>query len=160
MAKRPKKSALPQQKQRDPIPRSSAPPLLGREAEIALIDRRLAQINQGGATFFISGAPGIGKSALLDEAKNRARERGIVVLGMTGVLAEAHLAFAGLQQALHPLMKQARSLPALQRSALLNAFGMSGAATEAPDVWLVALATLTLLTEGANHKSILLVVDD
>src|SRR4029453_11624471 len=95
-----------------------------------------------------------------EEAKNRARERGIVVLGMTGVLAEAHLAFAGLQQALHPLMKQARSLPALQRSALLNAFGMSGAATEAPDVWLVALATLTLLTEGANHKSILLVVDD
>jgi len=134
--------------------------LLGREAEIALIDQFLDRINQGGATFFISGAAGIGKSALLEEAKNRARERGIVVLGMTGVLAEAHLAFAGLQQALRPLMKQAKSLPAHQRSALLNAFGMGGATTEAPDIWLVALATLTLLTEGASRKPILLVVDD
>ena len=134
--------------------------MLGRETEIALIDRFLDQIDQGGATFFISGAAGIGKSALLEEAKNRARERGIVVLGMTGVLAEAHLAFAGLQQALHPLMKQAKSLPAHQRSALLNAFGMVSATTEAPDIWLVALATLTLLTEGASHKPILLVVDD
>jgi DNA-binding CsgD family transcriptional regulator len=160
MAKRPKKSALPQQKQRDRIPRSSAPFLLGRETEIALIDQLLDQINQGGATLFISGAAGIGKSALLEEAKNRARERGIIVLGMTGVLAEIHLAFAGLQQALHPLMKQAKALPAHQRSALLNAFGMGRAATEAPDIWLVALATLTLLTEGASHKPILLVVDD
>src|SRR5215471_7431140 len=123
MAKRLKKSALPRQKQHDRIPRSSAPFLLGREAEIALIDQLLDRIDQGGTTLFISGAAGIGKSALLEEAKNRACERGAVVLGMTGVLAEAHLAFAGLQQALHPLMKQAKSLPAHQRSALLNAFG-------------------------------------
>ena len=136
------------------------PSLLGRETEIALIDQLLDRIDQGGTTLFISGAAGIGKSALLDEAKNRARERGIVVLGMTGVLAEAHLAFAGLQQALRPLMKQAKSLPAHQRSALLNAFGMGGATTEAPDIWLVALATLTLLTESASHQPILLVVDD
>src|SRR5215510_8770813 len=160
MAKRLKKSPLPRQKQHDRIPRSSAPFLLGREAEIALIDQLLDGIDQGGSTLVISGAPGIGKSALLEEAKSRARERGIVVLGMTGVLAEAHLAFAGLQQALHPLMKHAKALPTQQRSALLNAFGMGGAATEAPDVWLVALAALTLLTEGASHEPILLVVDD
>jgi DNA-binding CsgD family transcriptional regulator len=160
MAKRLKKSALSRRKERDAIPRSSMLSLLGREAEIVLIDQLLDRIDQGGATLFISGAAGIGKSALLEEAKNRALERGIVVLGMTGVLAEAHLAFAGLQQALYPLMKQAKSLPAHQRSALLNAFGMGGAVTEAPDVWLVALATLTLLTEGASHKPILMVVDD
>jgi DNA-binding CsgD family transcriptional regulator len=160
MAKRLKKSASPQQKQRDPVLRSRVPSLLGRETEIALIDRLLDRIDQCGATLFISGAPGIGKSALLEEAKDRARERDIVVLSMTGVLAEAHLPFAGLQQALHPLMKQAKSLPAHQRSALLNAFGMGGATTEAPDIWLVALATLTLLTEGASHEPILLVVDD
>src|ERR1700752_4087527 len=160
MAKRPKKSALPQQKQRDPIPRSSAPFLLGRETEIALIDQLLDRINQRGATFFVSGAAGIGKSALLEEAKNLARERGIVVLGMTGVLVEAHLAFAGLQQALYPLMKQAKSLPAHQRSALLNAFGMGCAAPEARGVCLVGLPMVTLLTEGTSHKPILLVVDD
>lgn len=160
MAKRPKKSALPLQKERERIPRSRLPSLLGRETEIDLIDQLLDRIDQGGATLFISGAAGIGKSALLEEAKDRARERGIAVLGMTGVLAEAHLAFAGLQQALHPLMKQAKSLPAHQRSALLSAFGMGGATIEAPDIWLVALATLALLTEGPDYKPILLAVDD
>ena len=55
----------------------------GREAEIALIDRLLERIDQGGSTLIISGAPGIGKSALLDEAKSWARERGIIVLSMT-----------------------------------------------------------------------------
>jgi DNA-binding CsgD family transcriptional regulator len=160
MAKRPKKSAPSQQKTRGSVPRARVSSLLGRETQIALVDQLLDRIDQGGATLFMSGAPGIGKSALLEEAKHRARERDIVVLGMTGVLAEAHLAFAGLQQALHPLMKQAKSLPDHQRSALLNAFGMRSATGEAPDVWLVALATLTLLTEGASHKPILLVVDD
>ncbi|WP_316396268.1 ATP-binding protein [Bradyrhizobium sp. 33ap4] len=160
MAKGPKKSAFPLQKERDRIPRSRLPSLLGRETEIDLIDQLLDRIDQGGATLVISGAAGIGKSALLEEAKDRARERGIAVLGMTGVLAEAHLAFAGLQQALHPLMKQAKSLPAHQRSAFLSAFGMGGATTEAPDIWLVALATLALLTEGPDHKPILLAVDD
>src|SRR4029450_420685 len=47
MAKRPKKSALPLQKQRDRIPRSSSPFLLGREAEIALIDQLLDRVDQG-----------------------------------------------------------------------------------------------------------------
>ncbi|WP_430648829.1 hypothetical protein [Bradyrhizobium vignae] len=84
----------------------------------------------------------------------------MVVLGMTGVLAEVNLAFAGLQQALRPLMKLAKALPPRQQSALLNAFGLGEEAAEPPDVWLVALATLTLLTESATHKPILLVVDD
>ena len=51
-------------------------------------------------------------------------------------------------------------MPPRQQSALLNAFGLSDEAAESRDIWLVALATLTLLTEGANHKPILLVVDD
>ncbi|WP_376973502.1 ATP-binding protein [Bradyrhizobium erythrophlei] len=158
MAKRLKKTALSRDKQRDGIPRSTW--LQGRETEIALIDRLLDQIDQGGATLVISGAPGIGKSVLLEEAKSRARECGITVLGMTGVLAEVHIAFAGLEQALRPLMKQAKSLAPQQRSALLSAFGMNEDSGGSPDIWLVALATLTLLTGGADQKPILLVADD
>jgi DNA-binding CsgD family transcriptional regulator len=159
MAKRRKKIALPQQDQRKGAP-SRAPSLQGREAEIALIDQLLDRIDRGGSTLVISGAPGIGKSALLDEAKSRARERGIIVLSMTGVLAEVHLAFSGLERALRPLMKRAKSLAPHQRSALLNAFGLSDDAAVPPDIWLVALATLTLLTGGESHKPILLVADD
>ncbi|WP_246667642.1 AAA family ATPase [Bradyrhizobium macuxiense] len=158
MAKRLKKTALPRPKQREGVPRSTS--LQGRETEIALIDQLLDRIDQGGSNLVVSGATGIGKSAILDEAKSRARECGITVLGMTGVLAEVHIAFAGLEQALRPLMKQAKSLASRQRSALLNAFRMSDDAAASPDIWLVALATLSLLTEGAGHKPILLIADD
>ena len=79
MAKRLKKTAIPQQNQRKSAPPSSVPSLQGREAEIALIDQLLDRLDRGGSTLLISGAPGIGKSALLDEAKSRARERGIIV---------------------------------------------------------------------------------
>jgi predicted ATPase len=160
MAKRLKKTAFPRHEQREGAPRSRVPSLQGRETEIALINQLLDRIDQGGSTLVVSGAPGIGKSALLEEAKSRARKRGITVLGATGVMAEVHLAFAGLEQALRPLMKQGKSLAPHQRSALLKAFGMSDDAAASPDIWLVALATLTLLTGGAGRKPILFVADD
>jgi hypothetical protein len=62
------------------------------------------------------GRPGIGKSALLEVAKHRARTCGISVLSMTGVLAEVHLPFAALEQALRPRMKRTESLAPHQRS--------------------------------------------
>ncbi len=78
---------------------------------------------------------------------------------MTGVPAEVHLPFAALEQALRPLMKQAARLVPRQRSALLTAFGMQHDVA-APDIFLVALATLSLLSEGAARRPILLVADD
>jgi DNA-binding CsgD family transcriptional regulator len=126
---------------------------------MALIGRLIDRIDQGGSTLVISGEPGIGKSALLEFARHQASERGISVLSMTGVLAEVHLPFAALEQALRPLMKRAAGLVPHQRSALRAAFGMQDD-TGAPDIFLVALATLALLTESATRKPILLVADD
>lgn len=134
-------------------------PLLGRDKDLALIDHLIDRINQGGWTLVLNGEPGIGKSSLLAAAKYRAHERGLLVLTMTGVLAEVHLPFAGLEQALRPLMKRAEGLPTRQQSALLAAFGMRNDA-EPPDIFLVALATLNLLTESATRKPILLIADD
>ncbi|WP_216850575.1 LuxR family transcriptional regulator [Acidisoma sp. L85] len=133
--------------------------LQGRQQDIALIDHMIERIDQGGSTLVISGEPGIGKTALLDIAKRRARERGVSVLAMTGVLAEVHLPFAALEQALRPLMKRADSLVPRQRSALLAAFGMHDD-VGAPDFFLVALATLSLLAESTPRRPILLVADD
>jgi hypothetical protein len=78
---------------------------------------------------------------------------------MTGVLAEVHLPFAALEQALRPLMKGAEGLVPRQRSALLAAFGMHDDAGP-PDIFLVALATLSLLSERATREPLLLVADD
>ena len=133
--------------------------LQGREDDIALIEHLIDRIDQGGSTLIISGEPGIGKSALLEVAKHRALERDVSVLSMTGVLAEVHLPFAALEQAMRPLMKRAAGLVPRQRSALLAAFGMHND-RGAPDIFLVALATLSLLTESATRRPILLIADD
>src|ERR1700743_3968925 len=110
MSTRPKKTGLPLRKPRASTPRFALPPLQGRDQDIALIDGLLERVDQGGSTLLISGEPGIGKSALLDVARHRAGERGVSVLGMTGVLAEVHLPFAALELALRPLMKRAEAL--------------------------------------------------
>src|SRR6201984_1579645 len=159
MTRRAKKTDLPPRKRRTRATRSAALVLPGREQDIALIDHLIDRIEQGGSTLVISGEPGIGKSALLEVARRRASEHAVSVLSMTGVMAEVHLPFAALEQALRPLMKRAADLVPRQRSALLAAFGMHDD-MGAPDLFLVALATLSLLTESATRKPILLVADD
>src|ERR1700752_4495940 len=104
MVKQAKQTHLPQRAARASATRSPFPALQGRDKDVALIDHLLDRIDQGGSTLVISGEPGIGISALLAAAKHRAQECGFLALGMTGVLAEAHLPFAGLEQALRPLM--------------------------------------------------------
>jgi AAA ATPase domain len=158
MAKQTRKAYLPP-KRHASVAQSMPLVLQGRDHDIALIDHLIDRIDQGGSTLVISGEPGIGKSALLELARHRAGERGISVLTMTGVLAEVHLPFAALEQALRPLMKRAASLVPRQRSALMAALGTSDD-MGAPDIFLVALATLTVLTESATRKPILLVADD
>jgi hypothetical protein len=74
-------------------------------------------------------------------------------------MSESHLPFGALQQALSPILKQIDTLPTRQRSALQAAFGLSEDPI-APDIFLVALATLTLLTASAGRKPILLAADD
>jgi predicted ATPase len=131
--------------------------LLGRESEIEHLEQLLDQAPARGAALLVRGEPGVGKSALLNEAGRRASERGMPVLRTTGHLSEAQLPFAGLHQLLRPVTPQIGALPLAQRDALLGAFG-SG--RDAPDLFLVALATLTLLSDAAARTSLLLIADD
>ena len=138
---------------------AASPVLYGREDDVALIDRLLDRVCDGGAALVLGGEAGIGKSALLEVAKDIAHDRGMRVLRLCGVTSEAHLPFGALQQAIGPILKQAHKLPPRQRSALDAAFGLGDDAT-APDIFLVGLATLTLLTASAARKPILLIADD
>ncbi|HEY0107807.1 MAG TPA: AAA family ATPase [Rhizomicrobium sp.] len=139
--------------------RIASPVLYGREGDMALIEGLIDRVRDGGSALVISGEPGIGKSSLLEAAQDRAHARGLRVLRLCGVTSEAHLPFGALQQAIGPILGRADTLPARQRSALQAAFGLSDDATS-PDIFLVGLATLTLLTAGAARKPILLVADD
>jgi DNA-binding CsgD family transcriptional regulator len=132
--------------------------LLGREAELRVLESQFDPLPDGGAALLVRGEAGIGKSALLGEASRWAADRGMLVLRTAGVQSEARLGFAGLHQLLHPILDEAEVLQAPLRTALLAAFGM--AEPEAPDLFLVALATLALLSERSSRAPILLLAED
>src|SRR5207247_5900151 len=76
--------------------------LAGREAQCALIERLLAEARSGRSNVLvIRGAPGIGKTALLQHAVTAAAA--MQVLSVSGVESESELAFAGLADLVRPL---------------------------------------------------------
>src|SRR5258708_24639385 len=96
--------------------------LVGRDAESQLIDALLDRLGEGGGALVLRGEPGIGKSALLDRARQRARAIGARILSTIGVESEAELAVAGLHQLLHPIVRLMARLSDAQRVALAAAF--------------------------------------
>ncbi|HWW90215.1 MAG TPA: ATP-binding protein, partial [Solirubrobacteraceae bacterium] len=141
------------------LTRTGGSVLVGREDEVARVEVVLDHLRNGmGDALVISGAAGIGKSALLLHARWRAEARGISVLSVVGVEAEAELPFAGLQQLLRPVLEHVEGLPRPQRRALGAAFGLAEEVD--PDRYLVALAAHQLLSDAAGADSLLLIVDD
>jgi DNA-binding CsgD family transcriptional regulator len=132
--------------------------LLGREDELAQLYDLIGGIDRRGGALVVRGEAGIGKSALLAAARERALQQGATVVSTTGTLSEAPLAFAGLHQLLLPLLGRLGLLPDPQRRALETAFGISNGA--ASDVFLIGLATLGLVAERAAEAPLLCVVED
>src|ERR1700716_3349505 len=132
--------------------------LVGRDAELADLDKALAEAAEHGGALLVTGAAGIGKTSLLEAATTDARSRGYKVLAATGLESEADLPYAGRHQLLQPVLTSAGALPGPQKNALLTALGMRAGAP--PEVFLVGLATLSLLDEVANEKPLVVVADD
>jgi DNA-binding CsgD family transcriptional regulator len=137
---------------------ASAQGMSGREQELAVLDRVLEHGAGLGGALVIHGEAGIGKSFLLAAARKRGEERGMRVLCTAGVECETNLPFAGLHQLLRPLLRGLDQLPTPQREALEIAFGVS--CGPAPELFLVALATLSLLVDVAVQSPILVVAED
>jgi DNA-binding NarL/FixJ family response regulator len=132
-------------------------PLFGRATELETLTELLDNVAVEGSALALRGGAGVGKSTLLETASRLALERGFVVLRGTGAQSETQMPFAGLHQMLRPLLAEPIDLPAIQRDALLAAFGAS---PDVPDVFLVALAALNLVSERAAEAPILLLIDD
>src|SRR4029079_14577508 len=132
--------------------------LLGRDREQSELYALVDGIEQHGGALVVRGDAGIGKSALLAAARERALHRGITVVATTGTLSEAQLAFAGLHQLLRPLLGRLELLPDPQPRALEAAFGIAEA--DAPDLFLIGLAALGLVAERAAETPLLFVVED
>jgi DNA-binding CsgD family transcriptional regulator len=126
--------------------------------ELSALNELVDGLEHHGAAIVVRGEAGIGKSALVEALGRTALGRGMVVLRATGVLSEANLPYAGLHELLHTRTGDLGTLPAPQRRALEAAFGLTD--TAAPDLFLIALATLHLLAEVAERAPLVLVVED
>jgi DNA-binding CsgD family transcriptional regulator len=139
------------------------PPLLvGRERELDVLLDLLRHVGARGGALVVRGEAGIGKTALLEFAERSADDLGIRVLRTAGAPAETHMAFAGLHRLLRPRLDAAAALPAPQREALAAAFGLGDGAASGtpPDLFLIALAALDVLSDAAAQAPLLVLVED
>ena len=108
--------------------------IVGNETERAQIVNLLDEARRGrSGTLVVVGDPGIGKTAVLAEARRLAK--GMRVLSVEGVESESGLPFAALHALLQP---------------------QSGE----PDSLAVSAGTLSLLVEAAEEQALLVLVDD
>ena len=129
----------------------------GRTGERAVLDRLLEQAREGrSGALVIHGEAGVGKTALVRYAARQAS--GFRVAEISGVESELELAYAGLHQLCTPMLAHLDALPEPQQRAVVVAFGLSSG--DAPDRFLVALATLSLLAHVAEERPLLCVVED
>ena len=131
--------------------------LRGRDGEQAALDRLLDEVRAGDSRVLVlRGEAGVGKTVLLDYVQEHAS--GCRVVRAAGVESEMELAFAVLHQLCAPLLNRLARLPDPQSDALSTAFGL-GAGT-APDRYTVGLAALGLLSEVAEERPLVCLVDD
>jgi DNA-binding NarL/FixJ family response regulator len=132
--------------------------LFGRERELRVVEERLDSVSDRGSSLLIRGEAGVGKTAILEAAKLRAALREMSLLAATGVPSETNLPFAGLYELLRPIVERTERLPGPQQDALRAAFGLAD--VPAPELFLIALGALDLLSDFASEHALLLVVDD
>ena len=131
--------------------------LRGRRRECEVLAGLLEGVRGGrSGVLVVRGEAGVGKTALLDYAVEWALD--LKVLRAVGVESEMALAFAALHQVCGPMLDRLEGLPGPQRAALGTAFGLQ--AGPAPDRFLVGLAVLSLLSEAAQERPLLCVIDD
>jgi len=131
--------------------------LYGRDAERAQIGALLeaASASRSGS-LILRGEPGAGKTALLDDTRERAAN--LHVLTARGVQSESEFPYAGLHQLMRTAVGHVDRLPAPQAVALRVALGLGAGA--APERFLVFAGCLSLLSELADDRPVLCLVDD
>jgi hypothetical protein len=139
--------------------RGGAAGLTDRISERDMLDRLIDAVQAGESqALVVRGDPGVGKTALLEHLAGRVSGSGCRVARAVGVQSEMELVFAGLHQLCAPMLGHLDRIPVPQREALRTALGV--AAGPPPDRFLVGLAVLSLLSEVADERPLVCVVDD
>lgn len=118
----------------------------------------------GSKVLVLTGEPGAGKSTLVDRAADEAAARGLRVLRVRGSEGERDLGFAGVHQLLRPVLGGLVRLPARQRRALSDVFGLGDPDPRHddrdPEPLMTRVGVLNLLSDAATERPLLLAVDD
>lgn len=133
--------------------------LVGRDRE----RRRITELLEAGqrgrsAALVIEGEPGMGKTALLDDAIDQAT--GMTVLRARGVQTEVDLPFGGLAQLVSNVTYLVPELPEPQRRALQVALALEAEWLPVSDRFAVGAGLLGLLAMAAEQAPLLAIVDD
>jgi len=137
--------------------------LVGRDRERLALGSLLAAARLGDSRVLVlRGEPGIGKTALLDEAESLAED--MRPLRAQGVESEQYVPFAGLLQLLRPLLPLLDQIPVPQAHALSAALMLAPPddpdRTTEPSRFAVGAATLSLLSHAADDVPVVVLVDD
>jgi hypothetical protein len=131
--------------------------LIGRATELARIDASLDALRDGrGGAILLRGMAGIGKSALLAAARERAPE--MTVMSVAGHETEADLPFSGLGELLGPVLAHVDAIPVPQAVAVRGALAL-----EPPvpgDRYAVCAGALAMLVLQREAGPVLVLVDD
>jgi DNA-binding CsgD family transcriptional regulator len=131
--------------------------LVGRDAELAFALELLKRSSVAGEALVVTGEPGVGKTALLEEVARHARADGTRVLRGGGSEVSG-ISLSSLTPAIMPLMSHADRLAAEHRKAISIAVGLTNGRLARPTV--VGQALLTLLMAAAADSPVLVLVDD
>jgi DNA-binding CsgD family transcriptional regulator len=132
--------------------------VVGRGAEIDLLQSFIERAALGGDALVLVGDAGVGKTALLDVAARRAISLGVTVVRAAGAEFEADISFSALHQSLLPLLSGIEELRPLYRDALSVALGLGEG--RPPDRLVVSGAALELVRRAGQEQPLLIVLDD
>jgi len=135
--------------------------VIGREPELALLDRFLDSIPTGPSALLLSGEPGIGKTTVWQDGLASALQRRYGTLSCRPVEAETRLSYAALGDLLEPILEEALpTLPEPQSRALEVALLRSPSSGARADQRAVSLAVLGCLRVAASTSPVVVAVDD
>jgi predicted ATPase len=128
--------------------------LIGREAELSLVDDLLERLADGtGGVLLVSGEPGIGKTALLTETLWRAAEHGRKTLVGRAAESERDVPFGVFMDAMAPELGS-------REEAERELLGMAGSPVTPDDRHRALREAARLVDEMAAETPLVLAIDD
>lgn len=134
--------------------------ILGRELEQKELLTFLADAEIGAGALVVRGSPGIGKTALINDALNSIADRALVVR-IRGIASEVSFPYGAVAEVCGALTERLDPLPAPQRAAIQHLLSIAGGVASSPlTIATAVLSILSVRREGEGARATVLVIDD